>query len=213
MVLNGPSPHSAAPVQNAGTLLQARYGLSGRFLFVPGRTDYTGKGLDLILDAYERVKNDKYAAGLKMVFVGPPGDGHDVFLNHLARVDRRPGTLAYLGRVDDQILGALYQECLATVLPSRFEGFGFPVLEAMDRGVPVLCSDAGSLPEVAGDGALLFHAGDVADLCRNLARLLQEPALRQGLVQKGRDRSHCFSWEKCARDMLAVFERVARQNR
>lgn len=212
VVHNGPSPHRLAPVAGAAELLRNRHGLAGRrFLFVPGRTDYVGKGLDLMLAAYVRLRADVFADGLKLVFVGPPGDGHETFLAHLARVDAGRGELLYLGRVDDDVLAALYQECLATVLPSRFEGFGFPVLEAMDWGVPVLCSDAGSLPEVAGTGALLFRSEDVDDLCGKLRRLVGDAARRADLVRAGRDQSRRFSWEQCAAGLLAALDRCARR--
>ena len=210
VVLNGPSPHAPVKVADAVALLRGKHGLAGRFFFVPGRTDYTGKGLDLILTAYERQRNEAFAGGMQLVFVGPPGDGHAAFLAHLSRADGGQGRVRYLGRVDDETLGALYQECTATVLPSRFEGFGFPVLEAMDRGVPVLCSDAGSLPEVAGGGALQFRSEDVDDLCRKLARLASDSALREELVRAARDHSRRFSWTQCAQGMVAAFEEAAR---
>ncbi len=212
VVHNGPSPHRIAPVAGAADLLRSRHGLvARRYLFAPGRTDYVGKGLDLILEAYVRLREDVFADGLKLAFVGPPGDGHETFLAHLARADAGRGELLYLGRVDDDVLAALYQECLATVLPSRFEGFGFPVLEAMDWGVPVLCSDAGSLPEVAGSGALLFRSEDMDDLCEKLRRIAEDAALREELVRAGRDRSRRFSWEQCAAGMLAALETAAQR--
>lgn len=209
VVHNGPSPHAVIPVEDPAAVLQREFSLdAGRFFFVPGRTDYVGKGLDLILEAYARLKEEVFANGLQIVLVGPKGDGHERFLEHRARLDAKGETLRYLGRVDARALEALYQGSLATVLPSRFEGFGFPVLEAMDRDVPVLCSDAGSLPEVAGGGALLFRSGDVGDLCAKMRQLAADPDLREQLAKKGHDRSRRFSWEACATGMLEAFERV-----
>lgn len=209
VVHNGPSPHAVIPVENPVAVLQREFGLdAGRYFFVPGRTDYVGKGLDLILDAYARLKAEVFGDGLRIVFVGPKGDGHERFVGHMSRLDARGETLRYLGRVEAMALEALYRGCLATVLPSRFEGFGFPVLEAMDRGVPVLCSDAGSLPEVAGGGALLFRSGDAEDLCTKLQQLAADSDLRERLAREGRDRSRRFSWEACATGMLEAFEGV-----
>ena len=207
----GPATHRQGGGADAGRLLKERHGLEPRrYFFVPGRTDFIGKGLDLILEAHDRLGAD-WPEGVKLVFVGPHGDGHPRFMNRLRASDPAGRQLLYLGRVEDEILGALYQECLATVLPSRFEGFGFPVLEAMGYGVPVLCSDAGSLPEVAGEAALLFPSGDAGALAANLRRLAADPALRTQLIERGRDRLPQFSWEKCARGMMAAFAGAVRQ--
>ena len=200
----GPATHRQGRVVNAAQLLKARHGLEPqRYFFVPGRTDFIGKGLDLILAAYRRL-GTAWPEGVKLVFVGPPGDGHARFLARLRDSDEGAGRLLYLGRVDDEVLGALYQECLATVLPSRFEGFGFPVLEAMGYGVPVLCSDAGSLPEVAGEAALIFKSGDSSDLCAKLRCLAMDAGLRAGLIARGHGQRAKFTWDQCARGMVAT---------
>ena len=205
----GPATHRSERPDHAEKTLQNRHGLeSRRYFFVPGRTDYIGKGLDLILDAHDR-SGAAWPEGVKLVFVGPPGEGHERFLAHLHRTDGGRGRALYLGRVAEDVLGALYRGCLATVIPSRFEGFGFPVLEAMGYGVPVLCSNAGSLPEVAGDAALLFASGEAGDLAAKLQQLAAAETLRAQLVEKGRKRLANFSWEKCARSLMGVMGRIA----
>ncbi|MBR6021515.1 MAG: glycosyltransferase family 4 protein [Kiritimatiellae bacterium] len=206
VVCNGPSPYRIAPVENAREKLAAFLGAAGvpeRFWFVPGRTDYTGKGLDVVLDAIEAMRQRGGNPGT-VFFAGPPGEGHGGLLARLAGLDPEQRRYRYLGRVDDEILMALYQECFAVVLASRFEGFGFPVLEAMDAGAPVVCSDAGSLPEVAGGAALLFSAGDAAALSACIERLLTDGGLPGRLREAGRAQSRNFSWERCGREMLEV---------
>ena len=184
VVYNGPSPQAPVPVENGKDLLRGSFGLEpGAYFFVPGRTDYVGKGLDLILDAWERMNGGTGSGAVQIVFVGPAGDGHGRFVERVRSLDADGERLRYLGRVEADALEALYGGCLATVLPSRFEGFGFPVLEAMDRGVPVLCSDAGSLPEVAGGGALTFRSEDVDDLCGQMRRMAEDAELRGRRVQ------------------------------
>lgn len=205
----GPATHRQGRVENAAQRLQEAHGLVPQsYFFVPGRTDFIGKGLDLILDAHDRLGAD-WPEGVKLVFVGPQGDGHERFAARLREADQGRGRLVYLGRVEEEILVALYQECLATVLPSRFEGFGFPVLEAMGYGVPVLCSDAGSLPEVAGAAALVFASGNVGDLMMKLQQVVANLALRKRLVVAGYQQLQKFSWDKCARGMMSVFQRIA----
>jgi glycosyltransferase involved in cell wall biosynthesis len=204
----GPATHRPGRVAWAAQRLKELHRLEPqRFFFVPGRTDFIGKGLDLMLDAHDRLGTG-WPEGVKLVFVGPQGDGHGRFIARLRKSDQGLGRLFYLGRVAEEILGALYQECLATVLPSRFEGFGFPVLEAMGYGVPVLCSDAGSLPEVAGAAALMFRSGHAGDLAAKLRQMAADAALRARLVERGRAQLARFSWDLCATGMHAAFERA-----
>lgn len=205
-VLLGPSPHVLPTVSNAREVLASALGgeVPDRFWFVPGRTDFVGKGLDLVLDAAAR-------DGLKdaVLFSGPEGVAHGAFLERMAQIDGGRGRLRYLGRVSEEVLSALYHECFAVVLASRFEGFGFPVLEAMEAGAPVVCSGAGSLPEVAGDAALLFPSGDADALAACMARLRGEPGLRGRLQERGRERGRHFSWVTCGREMLDVLRTAA----
>ena len=206
VVCNGPSPYRMVPVENPRGKLAAcleGQGVPERFWFVPGRTDFVGKGLDLVLAAFEAVRRRGGDPGT-VFFAGPPGEGHEAFLGRLAELDSGQRRYRYLGRVADETLMALYRECFAVVLASRFEGFGFPVLEAMDAGAPVVCSDAGSLPEVAGGAALLFPSGDAAALAGGIERLLADRELPGRLREAGRVRSRNFSWERCGREMLAV---------
>jgi len=113
-----------------------------------------------------------------------------------------------LGPVDDAALKALYGAAAGLVFPSLYEGFGLPPLEAMALGAPVVCADAASLPEVVGEAALLFPAGDAGALTDALARLLDHPALRQSLSRAGRERAARFSWERTAQATVAVYREV-----
>lgn len=94
----------------------------------------------------------------------------------------------------------------AFVYPSLAEGFGLPVVEAMASGVPVITSNNSALREVAGDAALLVDPTDPAALRDAMARLLADGDLRQGLAQRGLRRAASFSWQRCARETLAVYE-------
>ncbi len=118
------------------------------------------------------------------------------------------GRVAYLGRIDDEHLPALYRGALALVVPSLWEGFGLPALEAMAQGVPVVAADRGGLPEVVGDAALLVDPESPESLRRAMARLLDEPDLRGELARRGRERARGFRWEETARRTLAVYRRV-----
>jgi len=112
------------------------------------------------------------------------------------------------GFVDDADLPALYSAAEVFAFPSLYEGFGLPVLEAMACGTPVVTSDLSSLPEVAGDAALLIDPLDVEALADALWRLTSESQLRQQLIQAGRTRAGQFTWRKAALQLLDVYRRV-----
>ena len=107
-------------------------------------------------------------------------------------------------------LEGLYALADAVVFPSLYEGFGLPVLEAMARGVPVACSDRSSLPEVAGDAALLFDPEDVDAIRQALERLLRDPALADRLREAGRARAATFTWKRTAALTAASYEHALR---
>jgi glycosyltransferase involved in cell wall biosynthesis len=108
---------------------------------------------------------------------------------------------------DDEMEG-LYAAAACVALPSLAEGFGLPVLEAMRRGVPVACSDATSLPEVAGDAALLFEPTSVEAIAGALQRLLADGALRAELVRRGLGQAGRFTWDAAAAGTLASYDRT-----
>jgi len=116
--------------------------------------------------------------------------------------------VAFPGWIDEAQLEGLYAAADCFVLPSLQEGFGLPVLEAMSRGVPVACSDVSSLPEVAGDAALLFDPRDERSIADAVSRLLGDPALAQDLAARGRRRCELFTWRRTAELTLESYRRA-----
>jgi len=98
------------------------------------------------------------------------------------------------------------------VMPSLIEGFGIPVLEAMERGLPVACSTAPSLPEVAGDAARYFDPEDEGEIAEAITELIRDSGLRERLVAAGYERARRFSWEATARQTIESYERAWDRN-
>jgi len=117
------------------------------------------------------------------------------------------------GSIGDALLHQLYGGAAAFVFPSRYEGFGLPVLEAMAHGAPVLASNAASIPEVAGDAAVYFPAGNAGALAHELTQILSDPILVVRLRTAGQSRAVTFTWDRCAEETLRVFEAVASSER
>lgn len=187
--------------------LRRRYHLERPFVLYVG-TIQPRKNLERLVEAFAHLVRAHEAVDL--VLAGKMGwltDGIRRRVHELGLESR----VRFPGYVPAEDLPALLSaaECLA--MPSLYEGFGLPVLEAMACGTPVICSTAGSLPEVAGDAALTFPPLEVEALAAGLARLLQEPDLREQLVARGYQRTAEFTWERCARQVLAAL--VAAQSR
>ena len=118
------------------------------------------------------------------------------------------GQTKLAGVVSDAELIAYYQQAAVFVFPSLYEGFGLPVLEAMGCGCPVICSNVSSLPDVAGEAALLIDPHDGGQLAAELFRVLESPALQSELRTRGLARAREFSWDRTATETLAVYGRV-----
>lgn len=144
---------------------------------------------------------------LQLAVAGQPYPGWD---DVLARAHARGvgAQVVDLPAVTDAQLRVLYGRCAALLFPSRYEGFGLPVLEAMACGAPVVASNTSSVPEVSGQAALLFDPGDVDGMTSAVDRLLTEPAYRATLTRLGRDRASEFSWDRTASLTLGVLQEV-----
>lgn len=161
------------------------------------------KGVADLLDAHAALR--VHRPDLDLVLAGPPGWGPPL--------DLSPAGVVPLGPVDDAGLDALYRAAVALALPSRYEGFGLPVLEAMARGCPVVTTDAACLPEVGGGAAELVPVGDIDALAGALERILSDTDHRRRLAAAGRERAAAFSWDASAWAHAAAYAAVVASTR
>lgn len=204
VVYPGLDPAMARASEAAQQEVRERHHLPGRFVLYVG-TIQPRKNLARLVEAFARLPGD--LAGVDLVLAGQIGWLAGEIIATVRRLGLE-GRVHFPGYVAQADLPALLSAAECFVMPSLYEGFGLPVLEAMACGTPVLCSDGGSLPEVAGDAALQFPAADVEALADGLARLLGDAGLRQSLAARGLAWCRRFSWERAAREILDVLTGV-----
>ena len=177
--------------------VRRRYRLDRPFILFIGTIE-PRKNIDTLLDAYESLPCDVREEFL-MVVAGPVGWAQPATTRRLSRI-------RYLGYLPEVDIAPLTAAAAVFAFPSLYEGFGFPVAQALAAGVPVVTSNVSSLPEVAGDAALLVDPRSTAELRDALCRLLLSPDLRGTLAARGRCRARQFRWEECASQSLRFFE-------
>ena len=168
------------------------------------------KNIESLLDAYAMLP-DAIRARWPLVLAGYRGWRSEV-LHQRIEAAVSAGWARYLGYVANDDLPILFSGARLFVFPSHYEGFGLPVLEAMASGVPVVCSNSSSLPEVAGGAALMCDALDVDKLTQLIAFGLEDASWRVGAVAKGLAQSSKFSWQRCAEETMAVYRELAVRN-
>jgi glycosyltransferase involved in cell wall biosynthesis len=185
------------------------YDLPARFILFVGTIE-PRKNLPTLLEAYAALRSKHPDVGL--VIAGGKGWLYQSFFDRLTALGL-PNVVKLTGFVTDEQLPALLNAAEVFAFPSHFEGFGLPPLEAMACGVPVVCSNASSLPEVVGDAGLLVPPDDSRAWVEALDRVLSNPGLRLELRGRGLARARQFTWEAAARQTLAVYQRVAEVRR
>lgn len=197
------------------------YGIAGPYILYVG-TVQPRKNLVRLIEAFGRVVQaieggyegmNPYATEsgqglLTLVLVGRKGWGCEPIMRAAEEMELGKRVI-FPGYASDEDLPALYSGAELFVMPSLYEGFGLPVLEAMACGTPVVASNVSSLPEIAGDAALLADPADSASLARAIIRVLLDPARAAAMRERGLARARQFTWDACARQTLAVLREAA----
>lgn len=198
------------PVMLAERHEPAAFEGASRYVLFVGELE-SRKGIDTLLEAAGRLpeplRSDTVIAIAGHLSERPDLHGHPI-------PQPPPGVrLEILGHVSDARLRSLYAGAAAFVFPSRYEGFGLPVLEAMACGAPVIASDAASIPEAGGEAALYFPVGDAPALAAAIERVFTDSALAGRLREAGLKRAEAMPWDTTAEQTLEIFERVVAEGK
>jgi len=207
VIYEAASPEFTPVAQRLVEEARKRYSLPDSFLIHVGTIE-PRKNLTRLIEALQRLRE----RGLKVPLVVVGGKGwlyHD-FFSRLEELEVRDAVY-FPGYVPDSDLPALYSAAHTAVIPSLYEGFGLPVLEAMSCGTPVISSSTSSLPEVGGVAARYFDPHDVESMAQTIHDIWTRPDLRAGMRDQSLAQASKFSWKRAARETIAVYERVCPQ--
>lgn len=197
------APRSAAQIAAA----RSKYALPEQYVLYLG-INKPHKNLPRLVEAWRLSNINFQISNVKLVIAGQWDERYP----EARRLATELGLdqIVFAGPVEETDLPALYSGATLFVFPSLYEGFGLPVLEAMACGVPVICSNTSSLPEVAGDAALTVNPRDATGIANAITRVLDDAGLRDGLCAKSLARAAQFSWARTACATMQVYREIAR---
>ncbi len=166
------------------------------------------KNLGRLLEAYALLRREEPAPPLVIAGNIDTPWGREL-IQQVTNLDLTSEVI-FPGLITERVMPSLYRSAITLVYPSLYEGFGLPILEAMASGTPVITSDGSSMLEVAGEAAVLVNPENTEELAGALRRVLTDSSLRLRLIEQGLQRSRQFTWERTARETVAVYQRFAR---
>ncbi len=186
--------------------ISTKYDFPDRFILYVGTIE-PRKNLNVLLEALHILKK-KHSIEHKLVIAGKKGWLYADFSKTIKRLGLEQD-IVFTGYVSDEDLPGIYKLAELFVYPSKYEGFGLPLLEAMACGVPVIASNVSSIPEVVGDAGLLFDPYAPDQLADCIFQVLEDPLLRKKLISNGLKRKEAFSWQKTAEETLNIYKGVS----
>lgn len=177
-----------------------------KYILYVARIEHPGKNHMNLIKAYEmlseNIKNE-----YQLVFAGSFWNGGEVVKDYVQK-SKDAENIKFMGFVEDKIMPGLYRNASLYAFPSFYEGFGIPILEAMSTGVPVVCSNTSSLPEVGGDAVYTFDPANTSDIRDKIKFVLENPKVKDEMVKKGFARAKEFSWEKHCKKIIDEYENL-----
>lgn len=204
-----PAPSESVSAHNGSRVDQVRqrYGIRRKFILSVAAS-HPHKNLCRLVEAYHILRKE-HSIEHQLVLVGLKGRDHPRLLDMIAKLSLESDVVV-TGWISEGHLKSLYQAADLFAFPSLYEGFGIPVLEAMKHGVPVVASNASSLPEASGNATLVMDPYDVSQIAETILAALQNPELRTSLAERGERQANRFSWERAARQTLSVYAEAMR---
>lgn len=194
--------HPSLSPRETKELIRNEYGIQGDYaLSVASFMKH--KNIERLLKAFAEAKQQENFP-LQLVLTGKTGDAHSGIRKTVSGLGLEKDTI-FTGYVPDKHLPHLYSAAKFFVFPSLWEGFGLPVLEAMSCGCPVICSDIASLPEVAGDAALLVNPYEISEIAGAMRRIVMEPDAEKHLRQTGPVQAAKFKWRKTTEQTIGIY--------
>lgn len=210
VIVTYPGVRSVKNTENKNIDME-KFGIKGDYILFVG-TLQPRKNIVRLVEAFAMLKDVRPKTKvLNLVIVGKKGWQYEEILSSPEKYGIKD-RVKFLDFIEDEDLPALYKNASCFVLPSLYEGFGLPVLEAMSYGCPVLTSNVSSLPEAGGDAAIYFDPENVSDIKEKIEKVLNDPKLREEMIEKGKKQVKKFSWEKSAKETLNALQELAKNN-
>jgi glycosyltransferase involved in cell wall biosynthesis len=189
-------------------MLLARLGVARPYIFHHG-TIQPRKNLVRLIEAHRRLVHKNGNLDFKLVLVGAPGWGHGEVVR--AAQAHGEGRVILAGELEDRDLSLLLKGASLVVIPSLYEGFCLPMVEAMASGVPVIAANTSCLPEISGEALRYFDPLSIEDMAGCMQRVLESSELRDALINQGKEQASKFDWGRCARETLQILQQNACQ--
>jgi len=190
--------------ENCDTL--KRFGISGPYFLYVGRLEKKKNTLGLV-EAFALALAKNPSLPHKLVLAGKASFGYDD-INYAINEFRLGGRVIVTGWIEEKDLACFYSNTVSFIFPSKYEGFGIPLLEAMACGAPVIASELPVIKEIAGEAAYYFDPNDSNAIAKAMLKIAGEAELRKKLISAGTEQVKKFSWKKCAEETLAVIKNM-----
>lgn len=186
-------------------------GMKKKYFLYIARIEHPGKNHLRLVQAYEALPKE-ILEEYDLVIAGKPWSGSEKVLEYIENCEVK-SNIHITGFVADEVLPELYRHSSMYIFPSLYEGFGIPLIEAMASGIPVICSNTSSLPEIGGDAVALFDPYSIESMRDTIQRVITDETMQEAMIENGLNRVKEFSWKKHANTIIKAFEDIYDQRK